>query len=576
MIRTKYIFVSGGVISGIGKGIATSSVALLLKSRGFSVTAVKADPYLNVDAGTLNPIEHGEVFVLDDGMECDQDLGNYERFLDQNLNATNYMTTGQVFKAIIDRERALGYEGKTVEFFQDPPREIISRINKCAKRNRAQIVVFEVGGTVGEYQNLLFLEANRLLKLKYPRDVLHIHLTYLPIPLSIGEMKSKPAQMSILQLGQSGIQPDFVLARSQVAVDEKRKEKIAIAVGISPDDIISAPDVENIYQVPLNFENQDLSDKILKKLFIKPRRRDLSDWKIMVNSALTASKTAKIAMVGKYFSTGDFTLSDAYLSVIESIKHAAAACDIKPKIVWIDSTEVEKEGTKILADFDGIVVPGGYGSRAVEGIIQSIKFARENKIPYFGLCFGMQLAAIEFARNVCGLKDAHTTEINPETKNPIIDVMESQKEKVDTKDLGGTQRLGSWDFKAVRGTKLAKAYGTFAGSERHRHRYEFNNKYRKLFEAKGFQIAATTKDGNLVEALELKDHLFFLGVQFHPELKSRPLHPHPLYIAFMEAVSSFLRHPEPFTPVILDPALPEKDPKRVQCKLREESRCGSG
>lgn len=537
MIRTKYIFVSGGVISGIGKGIATSAVALLLKSRGFSVTAMKADPYLNIDAGTLNPIEHGEVFVLDDGMECDQDLGNYERFLDQSLNSTNYMTTGQVFKSIIDRERALGYEGKTVEFFQHPPEEIINRIKKCAKRNKAEVVVFEVGGTVGEYQNLLFLEANRLLKLKFPRDVLHIHLTYLPIPSSIGEMKSKPAQMSIHQLAQSGIQPDFVLARSQVSVDEKRKEKIAIAVGINPDDIISAPDVESIYQVPLNFENQDLSNKILKKLFIKPRKRDLSDWKVMVNTTLTAKKTAKIALVGKYFSTGDFTLADAYLSVIESIKHSAAKYDIKPKMVWIDSTEVEKEGTKILAGFDGIIVPGGYGSRAVEGIIASIKFAREAGIPYFGLCYGMQLAAIEFARNVCGFKDANTTEIDPKTKNPIIHVMDSQKDNVTGKNLGGTQRLGAWEFKATKGTKLAKAYGSLTGSERHRHRYEFNNKYRKIFQQKGLQIAATTKDDHLVEALELKDHSFFIGVQFHPELKSRPLSPHPLYMAFMEAIS---------------------------------------
>jgi CTP synthase len=537
MIRTKYIFVSGGVISGIGKGIATSAVALLLKSRGFSATAMKADPYLNVDAGTLNPIEHGEVFVLDDGMECDQDLGNYERFLDQSLNSSNYMTTGQVFKSIIDRERALGYEGKTVEFFQHPPEEIINRIKKCAKKNKAEIVVFEVGGTVGEYQNLLFLEANRLLKLKYPRDVLHIHLTYLPIPSSIGEMKSKPAQMSISQLGQSGIQPDFVLARSQVAVDEKRKEKIAIACGLEPDHIISAPDVENIYQVPLNFENQDLSNKILKKLNIKPRKRDLNEWKVMVNSALTARKTAKIAMVGKYFATGDFTLSDAYLSVIESIKHAAARHDIKPKMVWVDSSQIEKEGTKILAGFDGIIVPGGYGARAVDGIIESIKYARETKIPYFGLCYGMQLAAVEFARNMCGFKDANTTEINPKTKNPVIDVMESQKKNVEGRILGGTQRLGAWDFKAQKGTKFAKAYGALTGSERHRHRYEFNNKYKKAFESKGMQIAATTKDGNLVEALELRDHPFFLGVQFHPELKSRPLKPHPLYMAFMESVS---------------------------------------
>src|SRR3990167_4085238 len=299
MARTKVIFVSGGVISGIGKGIATSSIALLLKSRGYRVTIMKADPYLNIDAGTLNPIEHGEVFVLDDGMECDQDLGNYERFLNQDLNASNYMTTGQIFKSIIDRERTLGYNGKTVEFFQHPPEEIINRIEKCAKHNKAEIVLFEVGGTVGEYQNLLFLEANRLLKLRHPRDVLHVHVTYLPIPSSIGEMKSKPAQMSIHQLASAGILPDFVLARSQVAVDEKRKEKIAIACGLNPEDIISAPDVESIYQVPLNFENQHLSDKVLKKLFIKPRTSGLKEWKVMVNDILTAPKTAKIAMVGR-------------------------------------------------------------------------------------------------------------------------------------------------------------------------------------------------------------------------------------------------------------------------------------
>ncbi|OGD87638.1 CTP synthase [Candidatus Curtissbacteria bacterium RIFCSPHIGHO2_01_FULL_40_12] len=539
MVRPKVIFVSGGVISGIGKGVATSSIALILKSRGFSVTAIKADPYLNVDAGTLNPIEHGEVFVLDDGMECDQDLGNYERYLDQNLNFTNYTTTGQVFKTIIERERALGYEGKTVEFFQDPPREIIKRIRECAKKNKAEIVLFEVGGTVGEYQNLLFLEANRLLKLQNPRDILHVHLTYLPIPSSIGEMKSKPAQMSIQQLASSGIVADFVLARSTVAVDEKRKEKIAIACGLSADDIISAPDVENIYQIPLNFENQELSDKILKKLNIRPRKSDLSSWKIMVNRALTARKTAKIAMVGKYFSTGDFTLSDAYLSVIESIKHAAGQHDIKPKIRWIDSTQIENEGTGILTGFDGIVVPGGFGGRAVEGIINAIKFARENKIPYFGLCFGMQLAAVEFARNVCGLKSAHTTEINPETKYPIIDVMADQKDKIKLKNLGGTMRLGAWDFKAKKATIFARAYGATSGSERHRHRYEFNNAYRKVFEQKGMIVVATTKNGKLVEALELKDHPFFVGVQFHPELKSRPLRPHPLYMAFMKAVSEF-------------------------------------
>jgi len=537
MIRPKIIFVSGGVISGIGKGIATSSIALLLKSRGFRVTAMKADPYLNIDAGTLNPIEHGEVFILNDGMECDQDLGNYERFLDQDLNATNYMTTGQVFKSIIDRERALGYEGKTVEFFQHPPEEIIKRILDCAKTNNAEIVLFEVGGTVGEFQNLLFLEANRLLKLKYPRDILHIHLTYLPIPYSIGEMKSKPAQMSIQQLASSGILADFVLARATVAIDEKRKDKIAIACGLDPDDIISAPDVENIYQVPLNFENQNLSDKILKKLYIKPRTQDIKAWKVMVNSALTAKKHVKIAMVGKYFSTGDFTLSDAYLSVIESIKHASAKFDIKPKITWIDSAQVENEGTKILKGFDGIVVPGGYGSRAVEGILMAIKYSRENNVPYFGLCYGMQQMAIEFARNVLRLTDANTTEIDPKTKNPVIDVMKSQKDLVEFHKLGATQRLGSWEWKAQKGTKFENAYGKTTGADRHRHRYEFNNKYKDQFENNGMIISATTKDGKLVEAMELKKHEFFLGTQFHPELKSRPLNPHPLYLAFLKAIS---------------------------------------
>lgn len=447
------------------------------------------------------------------------------------------MTTGQVFKSIIERERALGYQGKTVEFFQDPPREIIERIYQCAKTNRAEIVLFEVGGTVGEYQNLLFLEANRLLKLANPRDILHIHLTYLPIPSSIGEMKSKPAQMSILQLASSGIHADFVLARSAVSVDEKRKEKIAISCGLSQDDIISAPDVENIYQIPLNFENQNLSEKILKKLNTKPRKSDLSAWKVMVNRALTAKKRAKIAMVGKYFSTGDFTLSDAYLSVIESLRHAAAHHDIKPKIAWIDSTEIEKAGTKILEGFDGIIVPGGYGSRAVEGIVTAIKFAREEGTPYFGLCYGMQQAAVEFARNVLGYKDANTTEINPQTKHPVIDVMKSQRDLVKYYNLGGTQRLGSWDWKAKKGTKFADAYKSTVGADRHRHRYEFNNKYKEIFGKNGMVISATTKDGKLVEALELKDHPFFVGVQFHPELKSRPMYPHPLYLAFLKAVA---------------------------------------
>ena len=533
--RTKYIFVSGGVISGIGKGVATSSIALLLKSRGFSVTAVKADPYLNVDAGTLNPIEHGEVFVLDDGMECDQDLGNYERFLNQDLNSSNYMTTGQVFKSIIDKERSLGYGGKTVEFFQDPPREIVNRIKKCAEINKAEIVVFEVGGTVGEYQNLLFLEANRLLKLENPGDVLHVHLTYLPIPSTLGEMKSKPAQMSILQLASSGVPADVVLARSAKEIDEKRKEKIAIACGLNKEDILSAPDIVNIYKAPVNLENQKLSDRVLEKLNLKPRERDLKNWREMVEKVDTAPKSVRLAMVGKYFTTGDFTLSDAYISVIESIKHASAQNGVKPKLSWIDSAEIEKKGSEILKNFDGIIVPGGFGERDVEGIIEAIKFARENKVPFFGLCYGLQLATVEFARNVAKLVGAHTTEINKNTPHPVIDVMEEQEKLLIGKEYGGTMRLGSFPCKFQIGTKAFNAYREINVNERHRHRYEFNNKYRDKLEDAGLIVSGTSPNGKLVEVIEMPNHPFFVGTQFHPEFKSRPLRPHPLYLSFIQS-----------------------------------------
>lgn len=533
---TKYIFVSGGVISGIGKGIAVSSIALLLKSRGYSVTAVKADPYLNVDAGTLNPIEHGEVFVLDDGMECDQDLGNYERFLDRSLNSTNYMTTGQIFKSIIDRERALGYRGRTVEFFQDPPREIIERIRKCAAENEAEIVLFEVGGTVGEYQNLLFLEANRILKLEHPEDVLHVHVTYLPIPPSLGEMKSKPAQMSILQLSSSGISADVVLARSSLPIDERRKEKIALACGLNKEDIIPAPDIESIYQVPVQLEAEKLSDKILSKLNLSPKTKDLKIWTSMISRSLAANKKVRIAMVGKYFSTGDFILSDAYLSVIEAIKHAAVEHGVKPDISWIDSARIEKDGTKILKNYDGIIVPGGFGERDVEGIISAIKYARENRVPYFGLCYGLQLAIVEFARNVAKMAGAHTTEIDSKTPYPVIDIMDEQEKLIIGKDYGGTMRLGSFPAKLKTGTIVRKSYGKEMIHERHRHRYEFNDKFRQKLEKSGLIISGTSPNGKLVEVIEIAQHPFFVGTQFHPEFTSRPLNPHPLYLSFIEAI----------------------------------------
>jgi len=537
MSKTKFIFISGGVISGIGKGVATASISRLLKSVGFKVTAVKADPYINVDAGTLNPMEHGEVFVLEDGVETDQDLGHYERCLDEDLNRTNYMTTGQIYQSVIERERDLLYDGKTVEFIPHITDEVIKRIKEAAVNHRADIVLIEIGGTVGEYQNALFLEANRIMKLKHPQDVLHIHLAYLPLPPSLGELKSKPVQTSVHLLNSVGIQPDFVLARSVVDIDLKRREKIATFCSLNTEDIISAPDVDVIYKVPINFEKQNLSKKILKKLNLKPLKRDLFDWEKMVARAQNAKKEVKVGLVGKYFTTGDYTLEDSYISVIEALKHASWKNNLRPKLSWFDSEEIEKNGLADLKNMDAIVVPGGFGSRGVEGIIRAIKFAREKKIPFLGLCFGLQLASVEFARNVCALSDAHTTEIEPKTPNPIVDVMSKQEKVLLHRDYGGTMRLGSWKCKIKKGTLAFKSYQNENITERHRHRYEFNNKYRSLLEEAGFIISGTTPDNKLVEIIELANHPFFLGTQFHPEFKSRPLSPHPLYNLFIKTAS---------------------------------------
>jgi len=534
MKKTKYIFISGGVISGIGKGVATASISRLLKSVGFKVTAIKADPYINVDAGTLNPMEHGEVFVLEDGVETDQDLGHYERCLDEDLNRTNYMTTGQIYQSVIERERDLLYDGKTVEFIPHITDEVIKRIKEAAANHKADIVLIEIGGTVGEYQNALFLESNRIMKLKHPQDVLHIHLAYLPLPPSLGELKSKPVQTSVHLLNSVGIQPDFVLARSVVDIDLKRREKIATFCGLNTEDIISAPDVDIIYKVPISFEKQNLSKKILKKLNLKPLKRDLFDWEKMVRRAQEAKKEVKVGLVGKYFTTGDYTLEDSYISVIEALKHASWANSLKPRLFWFDSEEIEKNGLADLKNMDAIVVPGGFGSRGVEGIIKAIKFAREKKIPFLGLCFGLQLASVEFARNVCSLLGAHTTEIEPKTPNPIVDVMSEQEKVLLHRDYGGTMRLGSWKCKIKKGTLAFKSYQNENITERHRHRYEFNNKYRGLLEEAGFIISGTTPDNKLVEIIELANHPFFLGTQFHPEFKSRPLSPHPLYNLFIK------------------------------------------
>lgn len=534
---TRYIFVIGGVMSGIGKGITTASIGKILKSKGFRVTAIKIDPYINVDAGTMNPIEHGEVFVTEDGIECDQDLGNYERFLDENLYSENYITTGKVYQAVINRERNLGYDGRCVEVVPDIPNEVISQIKKAAKKVKADFVLIEIGGTVGEYQGILFLEAARMMKLSNPKDVLFILVSYLPIPRIIGEMKTKPTQYAARTLNTAGIQPDMIVARSRVALDEPRKRKISIFCNILKEDVISAPDVESIYEVPINFEKDSLGNRILKKFGVRPRKKNLKDWKKLIKTIKTASKPVKIGIVGKYFKTGTFTLMDSYISIIEAIKHASWFFKRKPQIFWLSSEKYEKNPSSLkeLKKFDGIIIPGGFGNRGVEGKIKAIEFCRKNKIPFLGLCLGMQLAVVEWARNVCKMKDANSTEIKKNCKEPVIDLMMDQKKKMKEKKYGGTMRLGKYPCEIKPKTISAKAYQKLNISERHRHRYELNNDFRDILEKKGLIMAGVNPKRDLVEIIEIKNHPFFVGSQFHPEFKSRPLRPHPLFREFIKA-----------------------------------------
>lgn len=536
---TKYIFVVGGVMSGVGKGITAASIGRILIGKGFNVSAIKIDPYINVDAGTMNPIEHGEVFVTEDGNETDQDVGNYERFLNKNIYRDNYMTTGLVYQTVIERERNLGYGGKCVEVVPHIPLEIKARIENAVKKTKAEIMIIEIGGTVGEYQNLLFLEAARMMKLTAGRDVAFVMVSYLPIPSLASEMKTKPTQYAIRTLNAAGIQPDFIVARSTKPVDQPRREKIAINCNIHPEDVISAPDIESIYDVPINFEKDKLGDRLLEHFGLRARRKDLVEWKAMVNRVKNATKEVNIGIVGKYFLSGDFTLTDSYISVLEAIKHAGATNHCKVKIHWLSSEEVEKEGIKLLKKFAGIIVPQGWGTRGSEGKIKTIQYCRENNIPYFGLCYGMQMAVIEFARNVAGLKKANSREVDPKTPYPVIDVMETQKANLAAGKYGGTIRLGGWPCRLVDGTRLAKIYAKKFGtkkiiSERHRHRYEFNPEYRELLESKGLVICGTSPDNSIVEAIELKNHPFFIGTQFHPEYISRPLDPHPLFVEFIK------------------------------------------
>jgi len=549
----KYIFVVGGVISGVGKGVTASSIARILSDRGRKVTAIKIDPYINIDAGTMNPTEHGEVFVLDDGDETDQDMGNYERFLGVDLSRANYMTTGRVYQSVIERERNLEYAGACVQVVPHIPLEVIRRIEVAREKADADVVIIEIGGTVGEYENILFLEAARIMKLRKHNSVFFVMVSYLPVPSNVGEMKTKPTQHAVRTLNSSGIQPDIIVARSKMPLDSKRKEKLSLFCNVPIDHIISAPDVASIYDIPVNFEKEGLGDMICETIGIvcgSAINDGSTKWKKFSTTSHTKKDEVNIAIVGKYFNTGDFTLSDSYLSVIEAIKYSAYSCGSKPVLTWISSMDFEKNPKLInsLSKFDGVIVPGGFGSRGIEGILKTIEYTRKNNIPYFGLCYGMQLLVIEYARNVLKLKDANTREVNPNAKNLVIDIMEDQKAKVEKKDLGGSMRLGAYPATLKKGTIAHKAYfgslkskteaaKTLSISERHRHRYEVNNDYREALEAAGLVFSGLSPDGKLCEIAELpaSAHPFFLGTQFHPEFKARPLNPHPLFTAFIKA-----------------------------------------
>ncbi len=541
--QRKFIFVVGGVMSGVGKGIAASSIALLLQSRGLKVTALKIDPYINVDAGTMNPTEHGEVFVLENGLETDQDMGNYERFLNTTIPGGNYMTTGSVYQDVIRKERNLEYGGKNVEVVPHIPEEVIGRIKKAAETADADITITEIGGTVGEYQNILFLEAVRMLKSERPHDVAVVMVSYLPVPSSIGEMKTKPTQTAARILNSAGVFADFILARGPVPLDVKRKEKIARFCNVKTEHVISAPDVKSVYDIPINFEKDDISHRICELLGIRLKKpQNLHAWKNFVKRSKGGKDTVKIGVVGKYFSSGDFILSDVYLSVLEAIKYSAYALNLTPEIHYLSASEfANKRKLKKLDEFDGVLIPGGFGSTGVDGKLAVIKYLREHSIPYFGLCYGMQLMVVEYARNVLRYTDAHTAEIDPKSKHLVIDIMPDQKEKIAKSDMGGTMRLGEYPCVLEKGSVAARAYAAHHSgreiSERHRHRYEVNPTFIEKLTTKGLVFSGKSPDGMLMEIAELPAHVhpFFLGTQFHPEFHARPLSPHPLFTAFIKA-----------------------------------------
>ncbi len=548
--QTKYIFVSGGVISGLGKGVTAASIALILQSKGFKVAPIKCENYLNVDAGTINPIEHGDPFLCEDGTEADMDIGTYEKFLDLNLDKQNFITMGQIYKTVIDKERSFEYQGEDVEAIPHITDEIQQRWINVAEKNKPDFVIIELGGTAGEYQNVFYYEASRILAFNNPGRILHVHVGYMPRPAHLGEPKTKPIQLSVKFLNSMGIQPDMIVVRSDVGIDQRRKDRFSLFCNVLPQDIFSAPDLKIVYDSPLVLEKQNLGQRIMEKFNLKPRKKDLKvweDWVTRVKKIKQEAKTLNLAIVGKYFVTGGYQLRDSYAALFDALEHAAWHNNINLNIKWIDAESLEKEGiSNQFNNICGIIVPIGWGERGAEGMIAAAGFARDKKIPYLGLCYGMQLAVVSFARDVLGLKNANTTEVNPSTKHPVVHLIPDQERIIENRAYGGSMRLGAWQAKVKKSTLAWKAYEMHKGfkdkgreivSERHRHRWEFNNEYAKEFEKHGFVFSARSVKENLVEIIELpKDkHPFYLGTQGHPEYKSRPLSPHPLFIEFVKA-----------------------------------------
>jgi len=531
-----YIIITGGVISGLGKGITTASIGKILQLHGYKVTAMKIDPYMNCDAGTLRPTEHGEVWVTEDGGEIDQDLGHYERFLDINIPKNHNITTGQVYRAVIEKERKGKYLGKTVQPIPHVTDEIKKRIRAPAKENNWEFVLVEIGGTVGDYENVLFLEAVRQMKLEGDK-VIYVHVTYVPVLDTLGEAKTKPTQHSVKLLREIGIQPDFIITRSEAPLDNVRREKIAMFCNVHEEDVISDSNIDNVYAVTLLFEKQNLCKKVLHKLKLRKEQNNLDRWDKFIKKIRRLKKPVKIGIVGKYFDIGTSQLSDSYISVIEAVKHAAWNNNLKPNIKWIDSKVFEKNPKKLstLKDLDGIIVPGGFGSSGIDGKIETIRYVRENEIPYLGLCLGMQLAVVEYAKNVCKIEGANTIEIDKKAKHPVIDFIPEQVEIIQQSRYGATMRLGSWPALLKKGSVIQKLYGENKVSERHRHRYEVNPEYVKKLEDCGLVFSGKSPDGILMEFMEIPNHPYFVATQAHPEFKSRPLKPSPLFNGLIKA-----------------------------------------